>query len=486
MPQQDHPQLEAVPIVRMSMDRQANSPERQRQLFRDYCHKYDLIASDAEYYDPGVSATHTAILDRPAIQQLLADAPAATWTVVWFEEYQRAARKGEHLVELENRLRKHGAFLVGPSDNPYALADAHFRKLMLFIGGWRGEGETLDLARRVRDTQAAYARDGRYRGGARPPGLGWEWDDRKAKVGHYVLDEATQPLAVRAFELYVETRCYQQVALRLEAEGYRTRHGKQFSMPSARELLLNPVYRGAMRWGGDVYPTPGLPQIVPEDLVARVDGLLAQRRQRSQRSTHLQQRAIFAGLLACPVCGHWLRASFSRPRPTGGTYVSYGCDRSRRVPVTCSWRRMVPQLSLERAILPEIVWQSRELLGSAPEPQDERPQRRQQQTRRRLEAERARVLKSYHKGWITEADCEQQVAELDARLRDATTAPAAPPQPQVSADELEEFRRQLLEVWPVLSPGDKRSLLQSMVARIVPNPDDLSDSRIDFLGTTTE
>jgi DNA invertase Pin-like site-specific DNA recombinase len=61
--------LRAVALIRMSTDRQQDSPERQRALFAEYCARWSLTPA-GEYADLGISATHTKLEQRPGIMAM--------------------------------------------------------------------------------------------------------------------------------------------------------------------------------------------------------------------------------------------------------------------------------------------------------------------------------------------------------------------------------------------------------------------------------
>lgn len=469
--------LFATPIVRMSGDRQQNSPERQREAFAAYCQRHNLIPC-GEYADLAVSASKTKLLDRPAIQRLLADAPTAKWTVVWFEEISRAARKGEEAVYLDTALRAENKFLVGPDDDPRQMMDGHFRKLMLFLGGWKAEDETNRMGIRIADTQRMIVAHGRYRGGYLPPGLGWQWDDREARQGHYILDTESQPLAVRAFQLFIETRCYQQVAKQLTSEGFTSRQGNPLSQPAAARIIQNQTYRGSRRFGGETYPTD-LPQIVPPELVAQADTILRQQARRPLRSTHdYTSRAIFAGLLRCPSCGGWLQVHYNINKQ-GRAYLAYKCHRARTLPITCDWRTMVPELTFEREILPVLqarLRQEARRIGRGSE--SGRQQAHVKRQRERLHDERERVLRQHQQGWIDDEEVAARLEEIRARLEGLAgeTAVDAP----VSAEKLRTVLQIISRTWQILSPPEKRSLLQAVIEHITPTPPNWPDALIEW------
>lgn len=461
------PALGAVLITRMSMDKQQNSPERQREAFAAYCERYDLRPC-GEYADLGVSATKTRLLDRPAILRLLAEAPAAKWSIVWFEEVSRAARKGEEVVDLNNRLLAHNKFLVGPDDDPRREVDAHFRKLLLFIKGWEAEGETIKTKNRVGDTGQYLAGQGRVWGGPLPPGLRWQFanPDKHSAGGEYLLDEATAPLARRVYELYVETGSFNATSRCLHAEGFVGARGGPLRVARVRKLLTCPAYRGGRSYRGVFYPAE-IPQVVPPALIARVDELLAQCALRPQRTGgQHNSSAIFAGLLKCPACGAWLVVQPSARRKGGGWYYSYRCNRTYAPPQTCDWRRHVPEVTFEQEVMPALLWQLRHLHLPEPSRQARRHQQ-QERERKRLQAERQRIIALHVKGRLGEEEADKLLDRVDAQLAKSQDD-APPPLPTITAEEVRQAGKQIEKLWPGLTPQQKRGLLQTVILHITP------------------
>lgn len=466
--------LRAVAYIRMSTSAQISSPDRQRALFAEYCDRWGLTSA-GEYPDEATSATDNAPHERPGFRACVEDARRKRFDLVWCEEGSRVARRPEDWFAARAALGRYGVAIVNLSSDPRAEHDTAIAEftdgLFALLNRYKVAqmGEQLSRAQRVRVTE------GHYRGGPLPPGLAWVWDDREARRGHYALHEPSRPLAVRCFELYAECRCFQQVARQLTAEGFLSRKGKPLSQPAVARILANDVYRGTRTFGGHQYPTP-LPQIVAPELVAAADQHLAQARARPQRATHEHvSRAIFAGLLACPQCGGWLQVHYHR-NPAGKLYLAYKCHRARTLPVTCDWRRMVPELTFERAVLPTVTERLRELTLTPPA-RERKERTRKQHLREQLEGERGRILTSYHKGRMGEEECDALLDGIEARLRGLVEEQAAP-EVTVTPEDVRALQRTLRKHWHLLTPAEKCGMLQALIARIVPEESDWSQSSI--------
>lgn len=462
--------LRAVAIVRMSDDRQVNSPERQREAFSAYCERHNLTPC-GEYADLAVSATHTRMLDRPGIQRLLADAPAATWTVVWAEEVSRAARKGEEILDLDQRLWGFHKVLVGPADDPRAAVDRHMRKLLLFLRGWQAEGETLKQGDRIRDTLRMKVRQGLYRGGNLS--LGFRWAE-----GQWHVDEEGAALATQIYRQYLERRNLEQIAAELNAAGQLTCKGNPWSGSSVRAILRGPMYRGLLRFGGEDYPCESLPEVVPAALVAQVDDVLSNLQRRPQRADH-SESALFTGLLRCPVCDHWmnLQVAYTHKRGKSYPYRCYYCWRGRVQPRSCPHRRCIGQRAMEKALLPLLAAHLQELADELPAATRAPTAARRERTVQRLQEERQRALQLHVSGRISEAELDGLLAQVEARLQ-AAEAETPPPAPSLTRREVRQLAREVDRHWATWSIPHRRRLLQELVEYIVPDADDLANSTV--------
>jgi len=466
--------LRAVALIRMSTDRQLSSPGRQRELFRQFCERWSL-QSVGDYADEGVSATSVPMQDRPGLSRLLADAKRKLFELVWCEETSRVARRPEDWFAIRAALGKQGVALVSHDEDPQAAVDSAIREFTQGLFALLARFEARQLGDRMRRAQQVKVAAGLYRGGYLPPGIGW---DKERKL--YVLDEASQPLAVRAFQVFADVRSFKAACLRLDSEGFLSRPGRPLSPAAVGRIVRNTAYRGLRRFGGKSYRTD-LPEVVPSALVASVDTILADQAFRPQRSTHdYTTRAIFAGLLKCPECGSWLTVHYTQPRPNGRVYLSYKCLRSRLPPVTCGWRRMIPEMSFEAAIMPLIISELQENVNDLPPPsRRDRKRRRVEAERERLERERQRVVALHIRGRLSEEETDPLLDQLTAQLGQLE-GDEEEERPQATVGELRATLRALQTGWPGFTPPEKRRILQAAILCIVPRGPGLTDAEVQW------
>jgi DNA invertase Pin-like site-specific DNA recombinase len=446
----------------MSTDSQVSSPDRQRAGFATYCQTHGLTPA-GEYADEGVSATHTRMEDRPALMQMLADARRRRFDVVWAEEVSRIARRESEWFAIRDALSELGIAIVGPGDDPHSAHDDIMRQFSQGLFALLARFEARQLGQRMRRAQQVKVAQGRYRGGRLPPGLAWGREE-----GRYTLDEATAPVARRAFDLYPQLLSFEGVARTLNAEGYLTTAGRQFSGEAVRDILSCSAYRGSRDFGGEEYPTD-LPAIVDAAAVAAVDELLARRRGRPRGAVSPAVHASFAGLLRCPECSGWLTLHVTyRTRASGErvAHARYMCYRARQAPHSCTWRGCVAQSRLEAAILPQVAARAREMARAArPRRESTRRATGSQRLLQALDDERQRAIALRVRGTIGDEELDRLLAQVEARRGELQVAR---PEPRVTREEARAVLAAVEKHWGQMDAPTKRGILQAMIEHIVP------------------
>lgn len=463
--------LRAVALVRMSTDRQAASPERQRALFAEYCARYQLLPV-GEYADEGVSATHVSLTHREGLQRLLADASQRQFELVWCEEISRIARRGWEFAFVRDTLRRQGIPIVTVQDDPYAIRDTAIRELLQDIMAGTARYEARNLGDRVRRAQQVLVSQGRFRGGTCPTGLCWD----KA-TGTWHVHEAAAAIVRAVYETYLATGSIAHTARQLDARGCRSLGGARIDTRDVGRMLRSPVYRGRLVYGGEEYPAD-LPEVVPAALVAAVDARLALAAGRPQRSTNPGNHALFSGLLRCPECGSWLNVHRSANGP------NYLCWKPRHHAGVCTNRRIVSERRLERAIVPQVAAALRAAADTA-EPRERRQTSAATRTAERAleqtQRERERALALHVRGTVDAEELDAMLARLEERrawaeeqLAHATEARVR----QASRVELRRVLRQVEEEWPAWPMAQRRELLQRLLVCVVVDYGDLGRSHV--------
>ena len=224
-------------------------------------------------YDDG--AFSGASLERPALQQLLADIRAGTIDIVLVYKVDRLTRSLADFAKLIELFDAHGVSFVSVTQSFNTSSSMGRLTLNVLLSFAQFERELI--GERVRDKIAASKRKGIWVGGPVP--LGYAAVDKKIVV---VPVEAA---AVRTiFTRYLELGSVRALAEDLDRRGIRSKPrrlsdgrtigGGRFGVGALAHLLKNRFYIGEVVYGGDVHRGEHEP-ILDSALFAAVQGKLA-------------------------------------------------------------------------------------------------------------------------------------------------------------------------------------------------------------------
>lgn len=149
------------------------------------------------------------------------------------------------------------------------------------------------------------------------------------------------------YDLYDQHRSLLAVSKELNATGYRSRNGTEWSPVTVGNIMRNPFYIGTMRYNyrdesKATFTTKPEedwimfeehhPQIVTHDQWNRVVSTMKSQRRGQPGHGKSYNRGnvhIFAGLITCGYCGSLMRATQDRPRKDGFRPSIYNCARKR-------------------------------------------------------------------------------------------------------------------------------------------------------------
>src|ERR1700740_977124 len=237
-----------------NLDLEFNSLDAQREACEAYiksqAHEGWRLNPDL-YKHGGLSG---ASLDRPALQQLLADVRAAKITIVVVYKVDRLTRSLADFAKLVELFDEHGVSFVSITQSFNTTSSMGRLTLNVLLSFAQFEREVI--GERVRDKIAASKRKGLWVGGPVP--LGYRCIDKKLEI---MPEEAE---AVRAiFSLYLELGSMGALLAELDRRGIRTkvngrregqkRGGIRFGVGPLAHLLKNRFYIGEVHYRGEVY-----------------------------------------------------------------------------------------------------------------------------------------------------------------------------------------------------------------------------------------
>jgi site-specific DNA recombinase len=258
-----------------NLDLEFNSLDAQREACEAYiksqAHEGWRLNPD-RYDDGGLSG---ASLDRPALQQLLADVRAGKITIVVVYKVDRLTRSLADFAKLVKLFDEHGVSFVSITQSFNTTSSMGRLTLNVLLSFAQFEREVI--GERVRDKIAASKRKGLWVGGPVP--LGYRCVDKKLEI---VPAEAETVCTI--FTLYLELGSMGALLAELDRRGIRTkvngrrdgqkRGGIRFGVGPLAHLLKNRFYIGEVTYRGEVYRGEHEP-ILAHDLFEAVQEKLA-------------------------------------------------------------------------------------------------------------------------------------------------------------------------------------------------------------------
>jgi DNA invertase Pin-like site-specific DNA recombinase len=237
-----------------NLDLEFNSLDAQREACEAYiksqAHEGWRLIPD-RYDDGGLSG---ASLDRPALQDLLADVRAGKVTVVVVYKVDRLTRSLADFAKLVELFDQYGVSFVSITQSFNTTSSMGRLTLNVLLSFAQFEREVI--GERVRDKIAASKRKGLWVGGPVP--LGYRCLDKKLEI---VPEEAETVRTI--FSLYLELGSMGALIAELDRRGIRTkvngrRDGRQsggirFGVGPLAHLLKNRFYTGEVTYRGEVH-----------------------------------------------------------------------------------------------------------------------------------------------------------------------------------------------------------------------------------------
>jgi len=249
---------------------------------------------DGFYDDGGFSGGN---MERPALQQLLADVEAGEIDVVVVYKIDRLTRSLSDFAKIVDVLDKQDASFVSVTQSFNTQTSMGRLTLHVLLSFAQFEREVT--AERIRDKFAASKRKGIWMGGPLPLG----YDVQKRKL---VVNPSEAETVRRIFREYLKQPSIRDLVFVLEEQDIKTkvhklknggtRGGVSFRRGSVRHLLGNATYIGRINHKGESYPGEH-DGIVDEELWEAVQMKLADKtpdRRRAERASHV---SLLSGFL---------------------------------------------------------------------------------------------------------------------------------------------------------------------------------------------
>jgi site-specific DNA recombinase len=246
------------------------------------------------YDDGGISG---ATLERPGLQQLLADIHAGRIDIVVVYKVDRLSRSLIDFAKLVETFDAHQVSFVSVTQQFNTSTSMGRLTLNVLLSFAQFEREVT--GERIRDKIAASKQKGLWMGG-HPP-LGYDVKDRQL-----VVNEKEAERVRYIYQRYLELGSVRSLKARLDAEGITSKvrfntsghrfGGQLLARGALYRLLSNRLYRGEIAHKDNSYPGQHK-AIVDPDLWDQVQALLATHRIECKSGATARHPSLLAGLL---------------------------------------------------------------------------------------------------------------------------------------------------------------------------------------------
>lgn len=447
--------MKAVIYLRVSSNMQIEnfSIDSQRRVCQSFCNLrgWEIVT---EYVDDGHSAT---TINRPAFGAMLDAAKQRKFDVIVCHKLDRFSRNIVDVLTLLNDLEKHNVSFASATEQ-HDFTTPLGRVLLTLLAAF-AQWYIDNLSAETTRGKLERFKQGHHNN--RPP-IGY------VKNGELIEPDDNALHVKAAFELYATSNYSDE-----DIAAYLTSHtNKVIAKDSAAAILRNPFYAGWVVYRGSVNNK----RISKKDIklmrgnhvaIISQDTYDEVKRIRQSRTTHggapKSNRVYLLGeqLAVCAVCGKPLRAKAIKDRDYAKSYRCTSRERNRE----CS-------ASQSPVLEKYIVAQIEQMIASLSLPKPLRDAALAQMSadsniekveheRKKLEAERERVLKLFQRGNITE---QQLDTEIDRIATDIARLPKPSSQDHAS---IAAYLDNMLLVWQSANDAAKRDILRILLECVI-------------------
>lgn len=317
------------------------SIEAQEKAIKRYAleNGYDL---QYFYCDKAKTGTNSR---RPEFQRMIGDVKKKLFQICIVHKTDRFARSRYDSIFYKSILKKSGVELLSVTEN---FGNDPEGKVMEGIAEVFAEYYSNNLAREVKKGLDVIASQGLHTGG--PPPLGYDVSEKKL-----VINEAEAEIVRLIFDRYSKGYTYNDIAKELNAKGYKTKIGREFSSASLNSILSQRKYigkyvynrRSAKNINGsynshknkpeeEIIRIPGaVPRIVNDEVFEKVQKRLEMNK---RKTGHYKSKSnyLLSGLVICGECGfHYQGNCRSSGKSNSNVYSSYRCGKRQNHKLGC-------------------------------------------------------------------------------------------------------------------------------------------------------
>ncbi len=276
-------------------------------------------------------------LERPAVQQLLADIEAGLIDCVVVYKVDRLSRSLMDFARMMAAFDEHGVSFVSVTQQFNTTHSMGRLTLNILLSFAQFEREII--SERTRDKIAAAKRKGMWGGGK--PILGYDIE-RRSGGNRLVINEFEAERVRRIFDLYLECASIMQTLRRLDSLGWTNKAwttkagkamgGNRFDKSTLFHLLTNVAYLGKVTHKGDIYDGQH-DAIIDQTIFEQVGTMLKANRTVEGRGDRNQYGALLKGIIRCKACNCAMIHHYAAKQTKSGAerrYRYYVCTHAQK------------------------------------------------------------------------------------------------------------------------------------------------------------
>ena len=292
------------------------------------CHEFTAAKSNwqiiKEFSEKGVSGFKVSAKDRDAIQEIQKDAVEGKFDILLVFMFDRIGRKEDETPFVVEWFVNNGIEVWSVNEGQQRF-DTHVDKLTNYIRYWQASGESIKTSVRTSTRMGQIVQEGKFKGGVAAYGYKLEklgrLNKKNQEVNDIVINAEEAAVVKMIFDLNVNSGLgTHNIATQLTNQNIFTRKENNFTSPSIRNILKNPMYLGILRSGDSWSKTFEHLRIIDDYTFQRAQELAKQRSneyedKRTFPRTTKSKNCLLSGNIFCGHCGARLTAT-----PVGADY----------------------------------------------------------------------------------------------------------------------------------------------------------------------
>ena len=341
--------LRAAVYIRYSSENQRDGYSVEYQL--DECKKY-IAEQDYLYVTSYIdeATTGKTTNNRNAFFELLNDVKKGLYDVVIVYKYSRFARNLVEASLYRQQIEKQGVKLISAMEriDDSTPEGRMMRNIIMVMDEYYSD----NLSTFVQSSMYTAAKNGKFLGGQAP--FGYYVNDQ----GQYSINKKEAEIIRSIFELYANHFSLADLLRWLDAQGYRTRKGNEFSLSGIYKIVRNEKYIGRYEYQVEGYDT-----IIIDDAFDPIIDMETWNRVKLRIESDLEshtpkprkKKRIYAltGKITCAECGHHFfgnaRTTTDKRYKTKKEYNYYTCRGKKN-------KRICNMKDIRKDVLEEYVF----------------------------------------------------------------------------------------------------------------------------------